>query len=260
MSSSKYDLYYAYDNPVPYRSLLIYPALMNDYFMFHFCSTCLLLDMRSVPDVNVIRMKYYLEYLYYATNEKTPYALMLKELLKILLHIRDDEEAKKRIFLGYDEQNHPIFKIDNEVYTAEDFEEIKKIIIEQNVLEPPDDTIDKAVRDKLEEALAIKQKMSENKMCSLEDQMICVMISTSLKLEDIYKLSIRKFSKVLERVDHKLHYEIYLSASMSGLVKFDDTSFIKHWMIELKKKGRYDGLLIKNSEAQEKINKVNNAL
>ena len=49
-------------------------------------------------------------------------------------------------------------------------------------------------------------KQNEYKMCSLEDQMVCVLISTSLKFEDINKLTIRKFSKILERVDYKLHY------------------------------------------------------
>ena len=71
------------------------------------------------------------------------------------------------------------------------------------------------------------------KMASLEDQMICVLISTNMSLQDIYSLSIRKFVKILERVDALLHYKIYLSASMSGFVEFKDKSFIKHWMSDL---------------------------
>ena len=87
--------------------------------------------------------------------------------------------------------------------------------------------------------------------------MICVLISTSLKLEDIYNLTIRKFSKVLERVDHKLHYQIYLSAEMSGMVKFKDESKIQHWMADLTRKDRYSDVKIDSEKMHNKINDIN---
>ena len=91
--------------------------------------------------------------------------------------------------------------------------------MEQNGIRPIDNTIQKELRDALEEAENYKMRQNGYKICSLEEQMICVMISTPLKLEDIYNLTIRKFEKVLARVDAKLHYQIYLSASLSGFVK-----------------------------------------
>jgi len=44
----------------------------------------------------------------------------------------------------------------------------------------------------------------------------------------VYDLPLRKFIKLLQRVDAKLHYEIYMGAAMSGMVdsrirKFYDT-------------------------------------
>ena len=74
-----------------------------------------------------------------------------------------------------------------------------------------------------------------NKTASLEDLIVAVSISTGLTLESVYELTIRKFNKMIQRIDGKLHYEIYLSASMSGLVEFKDKSFIKHWLTDLDK-------------------------
>ena len=100
-------------------------------------------------------------------------------------------------------------------------------------------------------------QQTKQKMCSLEEQMICVLISTPLKLEDIYKLTIRKFEKILQRVDAKLHYQIYLNASMSGMVKFKDESVIQHWMNDLTKDDRYSDVKVDMDAMRNKIESVN---
>ena len=58
------EIYTFYDKPVPYKGLLIYPALMSEYIDFHWAVSSLLLDKNSTPDINVISMSY-LSYLYY---------------------------------------------------------------------------------------------------------------------------------------------------------------------------------------------------
>ena len=60
------------------------------------------------------------------------------------------------------------------------------IIFMQNSIEHIDETIQKEVRDAMDKAKVYKMKQNAYKMCSLEDQMICVLISTPLKLQDIY--------------------------------------------------------------------------
>ena len=77
------------------------------------------------------------------------------------------------------------------------------------------------------------------------------------ELQDIYELTIRKFSKILERVDHKLHYEIYLGAEMSGMVKFKDENQIKHWMADLTKSDNYEDVKVDADEMHHKIDDIN---
>ena len=220
-----------FDLPVKYKKLEIYPVLMKDYYDFHFLVQSIILEKNSVPDVEVISMTY-LNFMYKNSSKQKPYAFMFRELLAVCLRIEPS-----RIIVKYDEDSfEPIFLVDDERYDSKDFEEIKKIICEQNLVDIPNEKIQKEIRDKIEEARKLREKISGgNKMGSLEDLVIAVVISTSLKIEDIYNLSIRKFNKILQRLDHTMHYKIYLTASMSGMVKFKDENFIKHWLANLEK-------------------------
>ena len=69
-----------FDEPIPYKELLIYPVTMKDYLEFHLAVSCLLIDKNSIPDVNIISMSY-LRFLYYQSLEnKQKY---LKDKVKI---------------------------------------------------------------------------------------------------------------------------------------------------------------------------------
>lgn len=225
---SKYELSYIYDDPVVYKNLTIYPATIRDYLKFYFLAECLTIDKNSINDVKIISMTY-LDFLYSLNTEETPYIAYLDNLLKLVTRNPD-----LQIMYARNKKNKPIFIVGEDEYNASDFEEIKQIICEYNMVELPDETIQKEIRDNMKKAQELRRK-SSGKMASLEDQIVCVMISSNLTLEQIYKLSIRKFSKILERADAQLHYKIYLSASMSGMVEFKDKSFIKHWMSDLTK-------------------------
>ena len=242
-----------FDEPIPYKELLIYPVTMKDYLEFHLAVSCLLIDKNSIPDVNIISMSY-LRFLYYQSLEnKEPYIYMIKVLLCLVLHIDINEEINFYV----DDKDKAFFKVRGVEYNADDFDNITKIIFEQNCITPIDETIQKEIRDALEKAEEYKMRQNKQKMCSLEEQMICVLISTPLKLEDIYKLTIRKFEKILQRVDAKLHYQIYLNASMSGMVKFKDESVIQHWMNDLTKDDRYSDVKVDMDTMRNKIESVN---
>jgi F0F1-type ATP synthase alpha subunit len=176
---------------------------------------------------------------------------MFLELMYMVLKLEREKDAIK-IFLDESGKN-AFFQIDNITYDANDFEKIKNIIMQQNCLDPIDTTISKEVRDKMLEAEKYKMQQNMTKVCSLEEQMVCVLISTALKLDDIYNLTIRKFSKILQRVDHKLHYQIYLNAQMSGMVKFEGENKLKHWMSDLTKTDRFADVKMDMSEMQRKI-------
>jgi hypothetical protein len=246
---SKYEQYLIYDKPIPIKDLLIYPARLSEYIEFNYCVQCLLLDKNCIPDIKIISMNY-LEYLIYLydSGDKKEYLYMLDMLFRLVLHRPESNFSWGKS----KETKRGIFVIDEKVYDGSDFDELRQIICLQNSVELPDENIQKEIRDKMDEARKLRQKLSSSKPASFEELMVCILISTGLKTEDIYNLTIRKFQKILERLDAKLHYEIYLSASLSGMVEFKDKSFIKHWMTDLST-GKNDDVFIGVESMENKL-------
>jgi len=247
---------YIYDMPIEYKELKIYPVIMEDFFEFNYAIESLLIDKDSIPDPTVISMTYY-EFLIYIGSQieeknrlnNPQYKLDL--LFRICLHL--DRDAKESpITYGYDGKK-AAFQINGKIYYSKDLDAIKNIIIKQNNIETFDPNIRKETRELLDKARNFKAKITGDKQCNLEEQMICLSITTGWPLEQIYKMTLRKFKKYVRRIDHKLHYEIYKTATMSGFVEFKDKNFPKHWMVDLDKEDRYDDVLVDFNSVSDKI-------
>lgn len=227
---------FTFDEPYLYKGIKIYPIKLRDYFIFNYVVECLLIDKNSIPDAKVISMSY-LDFLIETSTEENKNIDRLSALLYLVID-KNENEIKL-----YKDKGKNILEICGVFIDGKDFDNIKKIILDQNLIETPDYTIQKEIRDKIEEGKRIRGKSS--KMADLEDQMISLSISTGLSLENIYNMSYRKFVKSISRADLLLHYKIYLQAQMSGMVSFKDTSFIKHWLTDTSEKGE-DGLMALN--------------
>lgn len=250
MNNEDYNIFLFYDNPVPYKTLEIYPVTMEHYIDFHWYVNCLLLEKNSIADVKVISMSY-LRYIFYEAERGNEIFLQMLNMLFFLVLKIDPEKEDIKFYLKEDKA---YFSIRGVEFDSDDFDKIKDIIFMQNGIEPIDETIQKELRDEMAKAEEYKIRQNTHKIGTLEDQMICVLISTSLKLEDIYKLTIRKFTKVLQRIDHKMHYQIYKSAEMSGFVTFKNKDAIVGWMADLETKDKYADVKVDMEEVKEKIN------
>lgn len=242
------DSFYIFDQPVPYKKLLIYPVNMREYIPFHVFSKCLMLEKNSIPDPNIISMNY-LEYLYYLSSQdkEDSHKTYMDALLRLVLR-----KPSMKARYGFD-KDLAFFEIDGETYNSDDFIMLREIISEQNMLELPDETIQKSVRDKMEETRRFKEKMSNNKLASLEEQIVAVALFSGWDLEQIYNLTVRKFVMALQRADHILHQKIYLQASMSGFVEFKDKSFIRSWLADLRSGNKNADVIVDMDSLQGQI-------
>lgn len=252
-----------FDLPVIYKGLKLYPVRVKDFMELTLYSQCLRLDKNSIPDPKIIQMSE-LAYLFLATTgdeteidkqteKKGLPALVLFDRL-LALALRDDpsfdtiSESIKRYTI---ENEKPYFLINDTVnldkdgnvvnqikYTEDDFLRIREILARQNDIALIDNRISKEVRDAFEQARLFKAK-GKGKAGSLEDYIISLASATGWTFEYIYEMSIRKFQKTLSRYDNFVHYKIYLAASMSGMVSFKDTSFIKHWLSNITSEDEY---------------------
>jgi hypothetical protein len=253
---SRYDQWFIFDDPVPFWthnipqtdrkqsniSFSVYPVGMRNYLYFHYYVDVLLQDKRIYGDDPMIKVKVlsmsYLEFLFFSHNKDNQNKNMIDGLLRLCLKLDDMD----RIGMDFDEKGKPFIiivdKDDKEVehpilMDGSDFDLFSEIVCEQNLIDRIDFNISADVKKSLEEAEAIRNRINGTKMGSLEDQMIALAVSSGWTFDDMYDMNIRKFIKSLQRADAKLHYSIYLSASMNGMVEFKDRSFIKHWLADL---------------------------
>lgn len=232
-----YDKEITFDLPIQYNGLSMYPVLVQDYFDFFISINCFLLDRYVDPEGKenfVIYQMSYLEYLVYQM-ENHPERMYINLLTKLLgLSLRMDLfEKENNIKLFKNKKAKPVLEINGCLFDSKQFDELKNIICYQNDIDLSIYDLDPRVRNELQKTMELQNKNSKTIMGSLEDQIICVMISTSFSQEDIFNASIRKFKKILERVDHKLHYEIYTTAKMSGFVEMKED--YPHWLAKLGK-------------------------
>lgn len=243
-----YDAYLFTDRPIPYKDLLFYPVIVKNYMDFLWYVECLLIDKNAIPDIKVISMSY-LEFLFYLADNGEP--IHIQKLVALLCMVLNIETNSIKL---YRRDSIPYISINDIEYDNKDLLEIKKIIFLQNDIDDIDETIQKELRDSFRQAEELKAKLSGVKPGTFEDNIICLMAAMpGLTLNDIYNMPVRKFNKALKRADHKLHYEIYLAASMSGMVTFKDKNAIKHWMSNLDETDKYQDVKMGLNELQNKI-------
>lgn len=184
---------------------------------------------------------------------KNPIDLIKNKQIELFSQLSDITiESCQKVFDLYGKYNE--FNADAEFfeYDKTDFDEIKNIILFQNIPDYDDTYIDPKVEAALKEAEDFMHR-NKSKTASLEDQMVCVLISTALSTEQIHNLTIRKFTKILQRVDHKLHYEIYKTAECSGMVTFKDG--VEHWLSEIKR-NKYSDVIVNSDDYENLKNKI----
>jgi hypothetical protein len=228
---------YTFDYPIVYKNLKIYPIKMQNIFEFNFSIHCLLLDQFNDKDVNenfsILQMSF-LDYLFYYNERHPDYEVMylLIQLLSICLQI-DFFDDKNAIQVKQDEKNRHILNIGGVEINGNDFENIRRIICQQNNIDTTIFDLDPLVREQLNKTIAVQNSLAKDETCSLEEQVLTIMLLTGLDEKQIANLSIRKFRKILDRADLMMHYQIYKTAETSGTVTFKQP--YPHWLAKLNK-------------------------
>lgn len=228
------DIFYANDYPIPYKELYLYPVEVSLYKPFHILVECLLLSKNESKDIKVISMSY-LDYLYYlAKNGQGFYIGLLKQLLYIVLRIKEEQTSinneiiESIDFIEYKENKVKI-RILNNTYDSTDFDNLKNLICEQNAIELPDPTIHPDLLKAYRDVEEYKRKQSKVKICSFEDQINIIVAKTAYKRGEVLNLTIRSFTRLLERVDKIMHYEIM--SLLSPDMDEKSRNNIEHYMV-----------------------------
>lgn len=150
-----------------------------------------------------------------------------------------DGKLQDVIRYGFNEKNQPCVEIENSIVTKEDFEAIRTIICHQNMPDYDDSYIDPDLEQDLK---AIEEIQNRNIVTpTLEKQMTCILASgCGYTFETLKEMTLRKFVLLLQKIDKKLHYQIYKTHEVSGAITLKGG--LDHWIYE-KRKNKFENII-----------------
>lgn len=238
--------------PFNYKDILIYPIKMKDCINFYNSVNCLLLEKNKIPDVQVIKMSY-LAFLFALSKQ---YKNILKLLDNLLYLVLRDQTFK----FSYD-YNHKFYLVINkdieingemvnrDIFLDEkDFENIRKIILKQNLIKFDNELMDEEVKRALEEAQEFMSGKNKSSQANLEELITAYHCAMGYEYKKIKELTIYQFNKGIQRKALMINFEVLGTALATGMVKGD----IPNWLEHIEEKGIYDDVIM----SEEEFNKI----
>lgn len=205
-----HEIFYINDYPIPYKGLLLHPIKVRMFYLFKSFVDCLTMPHLTSGDVEAISRTYF-EYLVFLIENrgKQFYLQSLFEILSLSLQQPIfNEDKTPNIFIKKIGNSH-FLQVGNEMYDSNDFDNIRKIICEQNAVEMINEEIHPEVLNAYKELEEYKRKMSKFKVCNFEEQIAFVVAKTSYKKEECLDMTIRFFHKLFNRLDKIEAFEVY---------------------------------------------------
>ena len=218
---------------VPYKlkeggELIIKPILVKDYPYYETAKNILEIPKNETNDINIIRMSY-LEFLFNIINVNDIYKSFFIKICELCLGYKNigiiEHNNKRCIALCDDEE------IVKYIITPKEFDEIRKIILNQNDSNYDDRYVNPDVRELMEQYY--KVKYSNSRHPSLEEKKAYVTSRTGIDIQMLNEMTYRYFDMVYSS---SVNSEIYIAQKMIQCAyKYDVKEDIKHPLFEPKK-------------------------
>ena len=122
------------------------------------------------------------------------------------------------------------FSVDGHIINKNDFGKLRQIVLFQNYPEYADESnVDPLVKQDHDAKLRLQQQLNDVH-ATIEKKVTCLTVTTNYKYEDIYNMSIRRFTMALATVDDLINYKIMRQAVSSGFVSLPKGKKIEHWI------------------------------
>lgn len=232
--------YIPFGIPVPYKGWNIKPIKICDLSLVGDVIGLLEVDKNTLGTVEFITMSN-LKFVLLMAGTDNRYVEQLEVLLRLALGIPNNETIE--VVANNTEEYLLIGEVIGEIkghlilddskakkITAEDFDEIKRIILYQNVLDYSDKYVDPDVKKMANEYYRVKNKNAPN--ISLEHKVVCVQMKTGMSLEAIGDLTIRHFLQLFNLIVEESEYSTNRLAESMGC-KFKKP--LEHWAYKERK-------------------------
>lgn len=238
MAKSKLNLdflnraYFVFDEPVPYSvengTINISPIKLRQSEIFLVSSNILAVNKNELPSVEIIQMSY-LEFVIKVLLSDRQNQDKLVNILKYCLNI----EKPSVIF---DEKGKPSI-VDNDtgcVIKSKHFEDIRRIIMYQNILHYDD----KYMNPELKKAIAETNELKNKNLVipSLERKMAIITAHCGITKKEQLEMTYRSHSMLFEEVCGEIEFTTTRAIALYGGTEID------HWIFK-KIKNKFDGYI-----------------
>ena len=225
-----------YGKSFNYKGILLYPIKMENVMNFYENVDCLLINKNEIKDVDIIRMSYFEFLLEYNCHQpELKLITKLRNLFELVLLNKSFEICK-------DKNGSFCFTIGEKLFYANDFDAIKKIIFNQNLIRYTDEILSEEFKEALKETEAFLS--AKNEPATIEERIISYHCETGITYDDIEKLTIYQFNKGLERLNLIESFRIYTYPA----IKSGEGDKIPHWLSHIPEKGVYDDITMSMDE------------
>lgn len=210
------EVYFTFDKPVNYTLLHgveinIYPVTLENSIYFNSSYGILDIDKNSSSDPEIISMSY-LKFLLLKVLKEDERKQQFYNICHLCLHMDNPylilDENKRAILIEIDkETNQPIFSI-----TQKEFEDIKRIILYQNILNYDDQYINPDLKKAMKEQ---DEMMAKNiDIPNLERRIAIITSHTGLSQKEQYGMSLRSHSLLFKEVVGEVNYQAVKAISL----------------------------------------------
>lgn len=224
------------ETPIKYMGLTLYPILMKDIFRFNKSAGVLLINPMDFNDPKVVSMSY-LELIINLCAMQEEFKDNFIDLMKLVFHI-DDIDLKVDIEKNGSQNVYSLLIAQEkdkdtkegiwQKISSSKFTKLKDLICFQNGLEVLDLGQN---QDVIRTKRALAQKATLGDTPSVDDQLYSVSCVTGIDVKVIMNTwTINRFNEMLKACDRIIHYKIYRSAEMSGMVTFKNGIPVKSWL------------------------------
>lgn len=228
--------YFYFDLPVEYKikdkTLFIYPITVKDSEIFLSSLSVISIDKNSTDSVEIIQMSY-LDFIYKVLFQEQMNISKFLNILKYCLHIENEA-----IEIGYDVNNKPFLRDkDSDIeIKSKDFENIRRIIMYQNLIHYDDEYINPEIKQMMNEVDAVKNAGIE--LPSIERRMAIITAHCGISKQEQMNMTYRSHSLLFEEVYGEVEFE----TTRPILLYAGKGNEIDHWIYK-KKKDKYDGYM-----------------
>lgn len=220
--------YFYFDKPVEFElrdknKIFIYPVSLKDSEIFLSSVNILNIDKNSSPSVEIIQMSY-LKFLYTLISKESNAIQQFLNILILCLKLKNPS------IIWENEKNPTLYDSELEIkINHNDFEDIRRIILYQNILNFDDEYIDPDLKKSIDKFTEVKNRNIE--MPNLERKMAIITTRTGISKAEQINMTYRSHCLLFEEVCA----EVEFTTTRTALLFAGSKDKQEHWIYKDKK-------------------------